>query len=224
MIGRMRLRLLLCCLAVATAVLSCTGSPPEILQDHADVYLFRDRTLATAYERLTFFVSARDEDGFEDIETLYLVHDEERLHWAVDADRWQREEREEETWIGRNDIQMADYSSMPRGPYRVLLLDAAGERDQREIRITRPEVPPAAVDFPDLALENNRLIVDSIHAGHTLHAFDAAGNLTASRDLAGSVLAVTDLVGQADLSQFTIYLYTFDEENQIPLLSGPYQF
>jgi hypothetical protein len=220
----MKLRLLLGCLVAATAFLGCTGSPPEILQDHADVYLFRDRTLGMSYERLTFFVSARDEDGFEDIETLYLVHDEERLHWAVDVDRWQREEREEETWVGRNDIQMADYSSMPRGLYRVLLLDAAGERDQREIRVSTPEVPITAVSFPDLALENGRLIVDSIHARHTVHAFDAAGNLSASRDFGGGVLGVTDLVGQADLSQFTLYLYTFDEQNQIPLLSGPYQF
>lgn len=220
----MKLRLILCGVAVAATFLGCTGSPPEILQDHADVYLFRDRSLEASYERLAFFVSARDEDGFEDIESLYLVHDEERLHWAIDADQWQREEREEETWLGRNDVQMADYSAMPRGVYRVLLLDAAGERDEREIRVTTPDVPLTAVRFPDLSLENDRLLVDSIHTSHTIHAFDEAGNLSASRDFGGQVVRVADLIGQGDLSRFALYLYTFDEENRIPLLTGPYQF
>lgn len=205
---------------------SCTGAAPEILQDHAGVYLYRDRTLDTAYERLVFFVSARDEDGFEDIESLYLIHDEARRYWAVDADRWQQDEREEETWIGRNDIQTADYAPLPRGRYRVLLLDAAGERDEREVRVVSPEVRLSTVEFPDLRLDGERFVLDSVHRTHTIHAFDAAGNLVVSRDVAGRLVPVADVIGAnaAALKSFALYLYTFDQENQVPLLVGPFQF
>lgn len=207
-------------------LVGCTAAPPEILQDHADVYLFRDRTLDTTYERLAFFVSARDDDGFDDIETLYLVHDDSRLHWAVDADGWQREEREEETWIGRNDIQMADYSSLPRGVYRILLLDAAGERDEREVRVATPDVPPQSVQFPELSLSGDRFLVESVHDQHTVHAFNAAGALLGSEDVTGTSLPVAELIGsnREALSTYTIFLYSVDEENGIPLLVGPYQF
>jgi hypothetical protein len=207
-------------------IVSCTGAAPEILQDHAEVYLYRNRDLEVSYERMAFFLSARDEDGFEDIETLYLIHDEARRYWVVDADRWQSKEREEETWIGRNDIQMADYTSLPRGRYRVLLMDAAGERDEQEIRVATPAVPTSAVQFPDLRLDEDRFIIDSRHQSHTIHAFDAAGNLVVSREVGSRVVPLSDVVGANPdaLRGFTLYLYAFDQENQVPLLIGPYEF
>ena len=90
---------------------------------------FDDRELDRRYERLSVFVRAADADGLEDLDELYVIHDGGELFWRATADTWTRDERDGATWIGAAALAMPGEQPFPAGEYRVLLIDAGGERD-----------------------------------------------------------------------------------------------
>ena len=90
---------------------------------------FDDRELDRRYERLSVFVRAADADGLEDLDELYVIHDGGELFWRATADTWTRDERDGATWIGAASLAMPGEQAFPAGEYRVLLIDAGGERD-----------------------------------------------------------------------------------------------
>jgi hypothetical protein len=121
--------LLIAAFALIAALSGCETSAPELYELQWVLVDFDDRDLDRRYERLSVFVRASDADGLEDLEELYVIHDGGELFWRTTADTWTRDERDGETWIGAASLAMPGEQPFPAGEYRVLLIDAGGERD-----------------------------------------------------------------------------------------------
>ena len=117
-------------LLVLLAVLGgCETSAPELYELQWLLVDYDDRELERRYERLSVFVRAADADGLDDLDELYVIHDGGELFWRATADTWTRDVRDGATWIGAASLAMPGEQPFPAGEYRVLLIDAGGERD-----------------------------------------------------------------------------------------------
>ena len=122
-------------LVLIVVVAGCETSAPELYELQWVLVDFDDRELDRRYERLSVFVRAADADGLEDLDELYVVHDGGELFWRATADTWTRDERDGATWIGAASLAMPGEQPFPAGEYRVLLIDAGGERDTARFAI-----------------------------------------------------------------------------------------
>ncbi|MFO7730293.1 MAG: hypothetical protein R6V86_05970 [Spirochaetia bacterium] len=119
--------LLLMLLVLPVLFSSCSGAPPEIAQLFWQLNIVHDIETSTQREELSLYVHAQDPDGTGDLEEIVLLHPEAELRWNFTAETWQRVERNEEVWLGGSGIRSGFTAMVPRGEYRVKLLDKAGE-------------------------------------------------------------------------------------------------
>ncbi len=115
-------------LVLSVALAGCETSAPELYDLQWLLVDFDDRDLDRRYERLSVFVRAADADGLDDLDELYVIHDGGELFWRATADTWTRDQRDGATWIGAASLAMPGEQPFPAGDYRVLLIDAGGER------------------------------------------------------------------------------------------------
>lgn len=115
----------------------CETNPPELYELEWILVDFDDRELDRTYERLSLFVRPGDTDGLDDLDELYVIFDAEELFWRLTADTWTRDVRDRATWIGTASLAMPGEQPFPAGEYRVLLIDAGGERDSSRFVIPR---------------------------------------------------------------------------------------
>ncbi|MEW5818329.1 MAG: hypothetical protein AB1798_23440, partial [Spirochaetota bacterium] len=140
---------------------ACNENPPEILEVFWQLNLVNDKKSGAAYESLSLFAHTSDEDGFDDLESLYLISDDEELFWKLNADNWIKSERDNEIWVGSNNLQMADYNSIPRKECRLILIDNAGERDEKRIYISSRKINLSNFSFPELVIESDGVLIKS---------------------------------------------------------------
>lgn len=134
-------------LVLSVALAGCETSAPELYELQWLLVDFDDRDLDRRYERLSVFVRAADADGLDDLDELYVIFDAGELFWHATADTWTRDERDGATWIGAASLAMPGEQPFPGGEYRVLLIDAGGERATSRFVIPeqRRSTPPPEV-------------------------------------------------------------------------------
>jgi hypothetical protein len=180
----LNLVLLLGISTVAVFSIGCGGSPPELLQLFWQKNVVFDRENDHTYESLSLWINCSDEDGTEDFAYLYLIHDEEELFWELTDEMWQNDERGSAYWIGTNEFVMHDRSDFPSGHYRVVLIDAAGDRDERRFFVSAGPGFRELV-FPRL-IPGTQWEIVSPHRENSLWVYDSAGNLVGSYDIEGN--------------------------------------
>ncbi len=122
-------------LVLSQALSSCSGEAP-VLQNIRAVQIQRQAPEGKGYS-LSVFAAVQDSDGFEDIEALYIVKDEEELFWKLDPESWTKKDIEGSAWIGSNGISLAGSEAFPEGSYRLIIVDAAGEKAEREFNLDK---------------------------------------------------------------------------------------
>ena len=127
-------------LVAAAAVLlgGCSGEQPRIFQQHWRLDVVAQPDGDNQFERLTLFVQADDADGMEDLAALTVTHPQQELRWSLDAKQWSRVELKGESWFGgrlRAPGNAPEGGTLPRGRYRVVLEDRAGEHAEDTIFI-----------------------------------------------------------------------------------------
>jgi hypothetical protein len=125
-------------------------------------------------ERFSFFVIAEDDDGIENLDELYLYHDQEGLRWLLPADDWAFIEEEGKTWIGSRAITMPGGETLPRGQYRAVLVNKGGDRTERTFSFDAPESPRHP--FPLFTINEGRYTIESRYPQHFLICYDETGN------------------------------------------------
>ncbi|MDR2471091.1 MAG: hypothetical protein LBD09_03150, partial [Treponema sp.] len=100
-------------LLILVFFLSCSQAAPEISRGALELVYYENG--GNPVERFSFFVLPRDDDGFEDLEELWLYHDWEGLSWRLASKDWLKTTVEGADWIGSRAIAMEDGSPLPRG-------------------------------------------------------------------------------------------------------------
>ena len=204
-------------------ITSCDAQPPELQQVYWQLHVTNDVVRDRVHETVSLWVQAEDEDGPDDLEYIYLIHDEAELMWEISAEHWQEAEQQGVTWYGSNSIVQAGLSDFPRGEYRVLILDTAGERDERSMYISLQKNIAETAEPPEAAAEEGELTVKNAAFGFTLFGYNEAGEFIGSIKDRSAPIPFEELESKIPgISGFSIYSYNLDEG--YGLISGRYEY
>lgn len=163
--------------AFALSAASCAESPPRLVSTSYRLIFAAIDEAGTVGERLSAFASVSDGDGVDDIEALYVVSDSAELSWTLDADSWTRRDDGAAVWLGSNELEAQD-GLIPRGRYRMIIVDKGGKRSETEFALRAP--PSPAYPPPRARVESGSLIVASGYAVNTALFTDPGGNVVGS--------------------------------------------
>ena len=203
----------------------CNSEPPEILHQYWQINIREDTVRRMTYEQLSLFLKVADDDGFDDLDSLYLINDAAELFWEIDSSEWitgNMDEGEGENWIGSNTITMQDLSGFPRGEYRVVLIDAAGERVEKEIYISTPTFSLDRLPFPSATIGEENVSFISSFKIKNVWVYDESGSFIKTYRTSRSAMSRQAVSSGKNPEDVTFYLYVFDESRDVGLISGPY--
>lgn len=210
-------------LVIIFCFLGCDSAPPKVLQIYWQLNLMDNTEAEKVYERLSLWVLGQDKDGFDDLEYIYLIHEENELLWEIEKNGWQTATESQETWIGTNKIIAGGLSPIPRGEYRVVLIDSSGERDERSFYISMPENielygtgPRAVVDH-----DMGEITVSSAGNGFTLWCYNEAGNYIDAVKEQPPVIKIEKLKERVPAAA-EIEIYSYNFQHGFGYVSGPY--
>ncbi len=205
-------------------VQACTGEPPEILRVFWQLNLIEDREQNVTYQSLSLFVKPSDPDGFEDIEEVYLINDEQELLWRLDGETWVQSGSGEELWIGSNSLRMPEGSSFPGGVYRVLLRDVGGDSSEQELRIESTPVSNNRRFLPAVTVRNGQIEIAGPLQSYQLWLYDTGRRFVTAYPAGRGSLAVEAVIrAQAPLQGgFSFKVYGYVPQRNLGVISGPY--
>jgi hypothetical protein len=209
---------------LALLLLACTGEPPEILQVFWQLNIVEDLEQNLTYQSLSLFLKPSDPDGFEDIEDLYLINDEQELFWRLDVDSWQQSGANEEIWIGSNSLKMPDGASFPAGQYRVLLRDVGGDSAEQTIRLQLVSSREAKRYLPKISVGEGEIRVSGEAENYQLWVYDTGGRYIASFPASETPFSVQAITSSqpALLEGFFFTAYGTVKNRNLGVKSGPY--
>lgn len=212
-------------LAAFFLLAGCEGAPPEIADTFVQITVFKNLRTLQAEEILSLFLIVRDEDGDDDLESIYLLNDSQELFWKLDALNWEKTDRKGSRWVGSSSIQMPDGSAFPRGKYRVIASDQAGDRDEKEIQINMPGIDLSKFVFPELSITDKTASVVNRGENEKFLYFNSSDRFLDFSFVPDGPLTVDNFPRINDLRSETnnkLYLYHFESEEGYGVLTGPY--
>lgn len=191
-------------LLTAAFFVSCTRSKPEITYGFLQLVQYQGE--AGIQEHFSFFIIPNDEDGIENLDTLYLYHDRDQLRWQINSDEWVSHQDEGRTWIGTRSITVAE-GALPRGVYRAVLVNKGGESSERSFSFDGN----ARFAFPELAIANGNYAITSAWPENRLVCYDSAGAVISDVLVESLAGRVSDL--KLPSNTVTVALWADDEAN-----------
>jgi hypothetical protein len=156
---------------------SCGSKPPEVA---AVEWRLESRPGAAggSYESLTAFGSIKDEDSLDNIEEVWVVNDSSALAWKLTSADWIKAPDGGDTWFGGSALAAPDLGPLPRGAYRLVAVDAAGQSVESPFEVDGafPSREAPSVSYA----KDGRLSIRSDWPETLALAFDATGALLAS--------------------------------------------
>jgi hypothetical protein len=204
---------------LAVILSSCAVNPPGFVSTSHRLVVHPLDGAGQREERLSFFASLRDKDGIGDIEYLYILHDESELFWTLTLDNWIRREESDSVWLGSNGLEPGDEGLMPRGRYRAVVVDKAGERDERIFNLSAPVTADYAL--PVLRRTGSQLTLESPYQVNTLFFLDPAGNPVKTVGINPGTSSLDVLWGDSSwrTAAYTIRAYGFDPKAETGFFS-----
>lgn len=163
-------------LCMVLIFVSCSRATPQI--QNYTLKLVYNETEAGIQETLSLFVLAQDEDGTEDLDSLYLINDEQQLYWTLTASDWLSVNKDNQLWVGSHNISMIDGRSFPRGMYRLILTDKGGDRSEKSIGLDASL--QSRYPFPLLRIQGDTFQISSGYPKNTLLCYDSGGAMVKS--------------------------------------------
>lgn len=185
-----------------------------------EITLSEDRESGTKYESLSLFLYIYDEDGQNDIETIFLINDDSGLVWEFTEDNWDIEYNGDEKWFGARNIYMQNYGDIPRTSYRVHVRDLAGEFTEQKLYITQPKTLKENVIFPDLDLKDDLFTLENFSEGTLV--VEEGGITVLEGDITNTPTPFKDILGK-ELKEFSedSEFYLEVKERDLILRTGP---
>jgi hypothetical protein len=201
--------------------LSCSVSAPVIKQQEWKILFIKDLEKDIIYESLQVFIHCYDEDGENDIETLYFISDESGIYWEINSENWEEKIIDKVKWIGSSSFVMPDRSPIPRNTFRVHVRDLAGETVEDKIHISKRIVDTKELKFPELKINDNNYFLKKYEIG-TIYIYSGDEKL-ASGSITDKQQSFKDIFGN-ELSDYSddIEFYISVEDGDLNLKSGPW--
>ena len=193
-------------MSVIIIVTSCSRSKPEIAYGFIKLILYQADNEAGYEERFSFFVIPEDDDGLENLDEIYIFHDREQLRWRMKSDEWVNYKHEGTDWIGTRSLTVQD-GALPRGVFRVVLVNKGGESSERNFTFDGNVNFP----FPEIEISSGVYTVNSEWPLNRLICYDRAGNYISTIDLNSLSGNMSSL--RLSSSIRTVALWSEDEEN-----------
>ncbi len=205
---------------------ACSGKPPEILRTSTQRLLVRDLRSGQVSEKLSVFMVGADEDGAEDLATIYVINDAAELFWSVDNKTWSSSSAEGETWIGTNGLSMPAGTALPAGSYRVILEDEGGGTAETSFTMEGGSIDASRVSFPSVTLREGAVKVTGSYRNPELWVYTGDGRYLArlAAEPGASPIALPALeAAYPEMGKtFMFWAYARDDARGVGLLSGPY--
>ncbi len=176
------------------------------------------------YQSLSLFVKPNDPDGFEDIEDLYLINDQQELFWRLNGESWAQSGTDEEIWIGSNSLKMPDGAAFPAGEYRILLRDVGGDSAEQTIRLQTVPSKEASRYLPKVSVTGGEIRVAGEAGSYQLSVTDGSGRYIASYPISEKPLTLAAITNsQPALREgFSFKVYGVVGNRNLGVTSGPY--
>jgi hypothetical protein len=190
-------------LACALAIVSCGSKPPEVaavewrVESRSPKGGVAEKGAAEkggSYESLSVFGSIKDDDGIGNISELWILNDAEALAWKLTDADWTKAVEGGDNWIGASALAMPELGPMPRGEYRLIAIDAAGQR--AELPFTVAGEFPAKV-APSASFAKGLLSIRSEWTETLALAFDGTGALLAAVPAPRNASSLSEAFGAA---------------------------
>jgi hypothetical protein len=188
--GRARLAAALAAIA-ACSLAGCGNKQPQIsaLEWRLET---RPANGGPDYESLSVFASIRDEDGLDNIAEIWVVKDDADLAWKITDSDWVKTADGNDTWFGASALASPDLAAMPRGSYRLIAIDGAGQRVEEEFKVAG-NFPGTKAPEPEVS--GGKLSVSSAWPETLAMAFDGVGALLVSVKAPGSPTSLEGVFG-----------------------------
>ena len=141
--------------------LSCSGADPILYQVNTQLQVYWEYPFEH-YERLLVQVLADDDDGYEEIYEIYIIHDETEQYWRVTKDDWGTIEKDGNEWIVLTEVVSTNNKNLPRGEYRIVILDLSGYRDEQTIFIKQETKEHERRYLPLLSLQSQNVYIPTL--------------------------------------------------------------
>lgn len=210
-------------LLACTVCAGCSVNPPAILQIFWQINYRAIPPLAEPVEELSLFLHLQDEDGDDDIESISLLNDAAELYWGLHGGTWERTEISEESWFGSSELRMYRDGRFPRGAYRLVVTDLAGERGEGSLFISADRSPPVAADVPSLVIDSEMITITGSHESTGLWFYDGGGEVVKVLMTSSKLIDLGSVLNQAEKSRSTsVSAYRFDNAKGVGLISQTY--
>ena len=186
--------------------------------------IVQDREQDLSYQTLSLFVKPTDPDGFEDIEDVYLINDEQELYWKLDVDSWAQSGSDQEVWIGSNSLKMPDGASFPAGQYRILLRDVGGDSAEQTIRLQSLSLKESRTYLPRVTVADGKIQISGTVPDLQVWIYDSGGRYVSSVSASEGAVAVESITNSnpALREGFSFLVYGFVASQNLGVSSGPY--
>lgn len=210
----------------AVLVFSCTGEPPQILQVYWELNVLNDIDAGRQYEVLSAFMNVNDSDGFDDIVNIYIIHDESEMFWTLDQNNWAIVRERDENWLGSNSISTANKTPLPRGDYRVLIVDAGGDRSEGSFYLDADSIDTKSIAFPVAEIEEREIFFTNVGAEFHLWIYTQSDDILKFSRITKKQLHYAEIFARREEEDLGDYFYIYSQQPLLGYnyLSGPYYF
>ncbi|MDC7235986.1 MAG: hypothetical protein PQJ58_22370 [Spirochaetales bacterium] len=202
--------------------LSCSGSPPEIINTEWMVVYTRDLSRGAVYSELNVFAQMQDDDGIEDISEVSIHRDDLGWSWNLTASDWSSFSREGEDWIGSNGLTLG--AALPGGDYRFLAVDRSGQRHETLFKVRDPGMDMDSLVFPELQIRNGILYLSGRgYEPLVLWFYNDKGILITEKYTGSGVIPLNEIISpeEKQIARW-LMIYYQDETGGYGLKTGPY--
>jgi hypothetical protein len=199
--------------------MACAVNPPEFVSMTHRLVVIATDAGGGREERLSFFTAVSDKDGIADLDYLFVMHDASETCWLLSPDSWIRRDEGDTTWLGSNGLKAPDGPLLPRGEYRVVLVDKAGERAERRFQMRLPDTTDYAL--PTIRLDGNQAVIESPYPTNTLFFLDPGNGVIRTVAVNVGRIAMDTLWGDANWrgAAHAMTLYSYNPQTETGFFS-----
>jgi hypothetical protein len=210
---------------------SCSNSTPTIAQVFSQVNDVFTPPEGPWQPRLSVFVQVTNADGPQELATVDVVNDEDRLLVALNSTNWTKIERPGEVWLGTNNLAFPDGSNatgpVPTGQWRVVVQTKAGLQSEASFAI--PPLAPLTIQKSRARVSLERPTdskgvyrLRGFASDVVIWALAANGDLVAQKKTTSSEFTLDSLAPGAAALTTSLLFYSYDKTAGHGLEAGPF--